>query len=324
VRSRVFGLAEERIDSQIGGFAGVITRREADPLARGQQGPRHFAKTPAESNGRQGGAACQGETRIFYEDASKPDGDAEEPRGESAGGESKQQQPPPPVRYRLRFEKRGALQFISHHDLMRTFELALRRAGIDVAHTRGFNPRPKLSFAMALPLGVESMDEILDIDLATPLSPTTLLELLGKQMPSGIKLMDAWPAKGRPRVTACEFEVLLDLDATKLEELSKRLADFLAGGAVMHSRRKGPGKNIRVLDARAHTLTASLDASRLSVRIAFTPQGGMKATDLLEVLGLDALAHKIVKTRTIFEEVAAVESGGDEQAPSAERTEENG
>lgn len=208
---------------------------------------------------------------------------------------------------------------------MRTFELALRRAGIDVAHSRGFNPRPKLSFAMALPLGVESLDEILDLDLATPCSSTSLLEALQKQMPSGIRLLEAWPAKGRPRVTACEFEVNLDLDAAGLEEFGQRLAQFLAGGAVMHSRRKGPGKKIRVLDARSHTLDARLDASRLSLRIAFTPQGAMKATDLLEVLGLDALAHKIVKTKTIFEEDApASESGSDEQAQSAERTEENG
>ncbi len=208
---------------------------------------------------------------------------------------------------------------------MRTFELALRRAGIDVAHSRGFNPRPKLSFAMALPLGVESLDEILDLDLAAPVPSTTLQESLQKQMPSGIRLLEAWPAKGRPRVTACDFEVTLELDAAGLEALGKRLEKFMAGGAVMHSRRKGPGKNIRVLDARAHTLEAKLDASRLSLRIAFTPQGAMKATDLLEVLGLDALAHKIVKTKTIFEEDALAQDGGsDEQAQSAERTEENG
>lgn len=208
---------------------------------------------------------------------------------------------------------------------MRTFELALRRAGIDVAHSRGFNPRPKLSFAMALPLGVESLDEILDLDLAAASSPETLLHALQKQMPAGIVLLQAWPAKGRPRVTACEFEAQLDLDADALAALGKRLEEFLAGGAAIHTRHKGPGKRARVLDARAHTLQAKLDASRLSMRIAFTPQGGMKATDLLEVLGLDPLAHKIVKTKTIFEEDAAANLGGsDEQAQSAERTEEHG
>jgi radical SAM-linked protein len=205
---------------------------------------------------------------------------------------------------------------------MRTFELALRRGGIDVAHSRGFNPRPKLSFAMALPLGVESLDEILDIDLATPLPPQTLLEVLQKQMPAGIRLRECRNAHGRPRVTACEFEIDLELDAAALAALQERLAAFLAGDAVMHTRHKGPGKRARVLDARGHTLEARLDASRLFLRIAFSPQGGMKPTDLLEVLGEDALAHRIVKTKTIYEEGAAL-SGDEQQAQSAERTEEH-
>jgi radical SAM-linked protein len=263
---------------------------------------------------------------IFYEDASWPQADAEKPRETTPGGEQSRERKPaapqqPPDRYRLRFEKRGALKFISHHDLMRTFELALRRAGIDVAHSRGFNPRPKLSFAMALPLGVESLDEILDIDLASPLQPTDLMHKLQEQMPAGIVLRDCRNAQGRPRVTACEFIVELVLDPAALGSLKERLAAFLAGGAVMHTRHKGPGKRARVLDARAHTLEARLDASRLFLRIAFSPQGGMKATDLLEVLGEDALAHRIVKTTTIYEEGAAV-SGDEQQAHGAERTEE--
>lgn len=237
-------------------------------------------------------------------------------------GDEQQAQAAPSVRYRLRFEKRGALKFISHHDLMRTFELALRRAGIDVAYSRGFNPRPKLSFAMALPLGVESHDEIVDIDLASPLPPTTLIEKLQAQMPAGITLREGWPARGRPRVTACDFEVELELDDAALAAFAARLAEFLGGGAAMHTRGKGPGKRARVLDARAHTLEAKLDASRLAVRIAFGPQGGMKATDLLEVLGLDPLAHKVVKTRTIFEEDAA-QRGDEQQAQGAERTEQH-
>lgn len=264
---------------------------------------------------------------IFHEEASRPQADAEKPREPTPGVEQSRERKPavpqqPPDRYRLRFEKRGALKFISHHDLMRTFELALRRAGIDVAHSRGFNPRPRLSFAMALPLGVESLDEILDIDLATPLQPAELMQKLQDQMPAGIVLRACQGAQGRPRVTACEFEIEFDLDAAALDSLKERLAAFLAGGAVMHTRHKGPGKRARVLDARAHTLEARLEESKLFLRIAFSPQGGMKATDLLEVLGEDALAHRIVKTKTIYEEDAAL-SGDEQQAHGAESTEEN-
>src|SRR5690606_23183450 len=106
-------------------------------------------------------------------------------------------------RYRLRFEKRDALRFISHHDLMRVFELALRRSGLQVAFTQGFNPHPKVSFALALPLGVESLDEIVDIDLRHddhPPSPDHVLQQLAGQMPGGLRLTQAEQATGRPQV----------------------------------------------------------------------------------------------------------------------------
>ncbi|MCZ7607200.1 MAG: TIGR03936 family radical SAM-associated protein [Planctomycetota bacterium] len=89
-------------------------------------------------------------------------------------------------RYRMRFEKREALRFISHHDLMRVFELALRRSGLRVAHTQGFNPHPKVSFALAIPLGVESLDEIVDIDIeheAEAPAPEQVVNQLGAVMP---------------------------------------------------------------------------------------------------------------------------------------------
>lgn len=248
-----------------------------------------------------------------------PGGDAKQPQSAAMGGQEAAHGSTP-VRFRLRFEKRGALKFISHHDLMRTFELALRRAGIDVAHSRGFNPRPKLSFAMALPLGVESLDEIVDIDLAAPIEPRELVSRLQAEMPGGTTLRECWLARGRPRVTACDFLISLELDAESLAALKARLDEFMAGGATMHTRLKGPGKRARVLDARAHTLEATLDASTLRVRIAFGPQGGMKATDLLEVLGLDPLAQRIVKTGTIFEEDAhqPVHAHGRATAPNKE------
>jgi radical SAM-linked protein len=189
---------------------------------------------------------------------------------------------------------------------MRTFELALRRAQLGVAYTQGFNPRPKLAFAMALPLGVESLDELVDIDFLpkdAP-APADLVARLGGQMPAGIVLREAWFAARRARVAACDFEVELDLPAPEVRALAARLDSFMAGGAVMHSRSRGKGKRPRVLDVRAFTLSANLDGSRLCMRIGVTPQGAMKPTDLLEILGLDALAQRVVKTKTVLEEEA--------------------
>ena len=70
-------------------------------------------------------------------------------------------------RIRTRFRKTGELKAISHLDLMRTFERALRRTGLPLRMSEGFNPRPRLSFPAALPVGIEGLNEIMEFDLTT-------------------------------------------------------------------------------------------------------------------------------------------------------------
>ena len=66
---------------------------------------------------------------------------------------------------RLLFEKRGNSVWISHLDLMRLFQRAFKRAGLPLTHTQGFNPRPSVSIALPLSVGVESRCELLDFEL---------------------------------------------------------------------------------------------------------------------------------------------------------------
>jgi radical SAM-linked protein len=67
---------------------------------------------------------------------------------------------------RVRWSKLGKVRFVSHRDGARLWERALRRVDLPVAYTRGFTPRPKLSFGLALPTGAESIAEYLDVDVA--------------------------------------------------------------------------------------------------------------------------------------------------------------
>ncbi len=67
---------------------------------------------------------------------------------------------------RVRWSKLGKVRFVSHRDGARLWERALRRVALPVAYTRGFTPRPKLSFGLALPTGAESIAEYLDVDVA--------------------------------------------------------------------------------------------------------------------------------------------------------------
>lgn len=71
---------------------------------------------------------------------------------------------------RVRSTKIGKVRFTSHRDAARIWERALRRAGLSVAATEGFTPRPKISFGLALPTGAESIAEYVDIELRPELS----------------------------------------------------------------------------------------------------------------------------------------------------------
>ena len=66
---------------------------------------------------------------------------------------------------RLLFEKTGNAVWISHLDLMRLFQRAFKRAGLPLTHTQGYNPRPSVSIALPLSVGVESGCELLDFEL---------------------------------------------------------------------------------------------------------------------------------------------------------------
>ena len=69
------------------------------------------------------------------------------------------------MKVRIQFSKHGAMKFLGHLDIMRYFQKAIRRAGIDIAYTGGFSPHPVMSFASPLGVGLESDGEYMEIEV---------------------------------------------------------------------------------------------------------------------------------------------------------------
>lgn len=92
---------------------------------------------------------------------------------------------------RFRFAKQGIARFISHLDLMRCVERAVRRAGLPAALTEGFHPHYRISFGPALPLGVTSTAEYADLALGEPIEPHEFMLRLNSRLPGGIEVLDA-------------------------------------------------------------------------------------------------------------------------------------
>jgi radical SAM-linked protein len=90
----------------------------------------------------------------------------------------------------MKYRKNGPLKFISHLDLNQLFRRALLRANVPVELTEGYNPRIKLSFGPALPLGIEGWQEITEIVLKEPLAEEELKNRINKVAPSGFKILE--------------------------------------------------------------------------------------------------------------------------------------
>ena len=94
---------------------------------------------------------------------------------------------------RILFEKTDNAIWMSHLDLMRLFQRAFRRAGLHLTHTQGFNPRPSVSIALPLSVGVKSRCELLDFDLeGDTVSIVQIKDKLNAALVHGVKVLDVY------------------------------------------------------------------------------------------------------------------------------------
>ena len=94
---------------------------------------------------------------------------------------------------RLLFEKTGNAVWISHLDLMRVFQRAFKRAGLPLTHSQGFNPRPSVSIALPLSVGVSSKCELLDFTLdGCDITCDEIRSRLNETLISGVRVLDVY------------------------------------------------------------------------------------------------------------------------------------
>jgi radical SAM-linked protein len=203
------------------------------------------------------------------------------------------------TKVRLRFAKRGDLRLVSHHDLLRCLERMLRRAQIPVALTQGYCPRPKITFALALGLGIESLCEVVDLELREPLEPTELLDRLKAEAPTGFDWIDVRPLPvdarpPRPRAAEYSFPVHEDRRAA-----CKGTLQSLLESQSWTLTRKRPQRE-SLFDLRPHLISADLASDGLlRFRLKVASDGSARPEELLEALGLrELLDHGTVLSRT--------------------------
>jgi radical SAM-linked protein len=94
-------------------------------------------------------------------------------------------------RIKIKFTKGEEVKFISHRDLMRTFQRAIRRAGLPILYSQGFNPHMKISWGNALKVGVVSAGEYAELHIDGWIRPRDALERLNQTLPKGLEIIEA-------------------------------------------------------------------------------------------------------------------------------------
>ncbi len=192
------------------------------------------------------------------------------------------------LRVRVRFSKSGPARYLSHIDLVRTWERAFRRAQLPLAYTGGFSPGPELRFGPPLPVGYEGCNELLDADLEESIPLESLVAGLAKALPSGLALISAEfiplnRANLMSAARAADYKTFIESPPANLPV---RISGFLARNSVPIEIERG--KNVREVDARRAVLQLeAVGNDALSMRLKLGHGAACRPDDVARILDLE-------------------------------------
>lgn len=156
------------------------------------------------------------------------------------------------INIRARFIRGEEVKYISHLDMMKMFERALRRSRIPIYYSQGFNPHPQIVFGLPLSVGVTSDAEYVDFELSDDMEPKQFVEALNKQMPEGLKLTEAKVRTTKSNIMAsiskATYEVLVTIAQNpEIEEVRENILTFLENKEIFIKKEsKGKVRNVDI------------------------------------------------------------------------------
>ena len=210
-------------------------------------------------------------------------------------------------RLRVTFSRSDGLKFISHLDMMRLWQRALRRADIPLAYSQGFSPHPRLSLAAPLAIGVTSSAELMDVFLQRRVSPHFFLKTVSPQLPTGIDISEVVEiGSGLPslqsQILYAEYEVCMETDREP-REVEDAVRSLLAKDTLpwQHTRDKEIRRydlrrlieDIWMIDRNSHECT-------LGMRLRCDSAGTGRPEQVTSALGFDNPPKSIHRTGLIL------------------------
>ncbi len=200
------------------------------------------------------------------------------------------------LRIRITFSKSGAMQYVGHLDLFRSWERTFRRAGLPLAYSQGFHPQPRLNLACALPVGFTSECELLDAWLE--LYPIEQLQpALSAALPPGLSIRqlrtidEHAPALQTQVVSAVYLIKFFDAVA----DLAERLQKVLAAEHLFRVRHDKSYDLRPLIESASQLAPVGEDTPQLRVQLASRQAATGRPEELLAEMGIrfeDTLIHR--------------------------------
>jgi len=203
------------------------------------------------------------------------------------------------TRLGVEFSVEGDARYLSHHDMMRQMEYAVGRAGLPIAYSAGFNPRPKLSMPLPRPVGVASRAELLMLRLTEPVDPDDVCRRLSVQMPEGVTITGWRPLERVRSMHAAAAMYELPVSGADAASLAGRIAELADQPRwPCHRVDRPSGGHSRDLELRDLVTDLGLDAGVL--RFTLMPAGDVWARigEVLDLLGIDSPQTRCRVVRT--------------------------
>jgi len=193
----------------------------------------------------------------------------------------------------ITFSRGPDCKYISHLDLMRLWERALRRAALPLAFSEGFTPHPRLALAAPLPVGVTASAELMEVYLHQRVSPRFFLEQIRPQLPAGIDVSQVEEAPlGAPSlqslVRMAEYAVEVEVPMER-QEVEAKIAGLMEQKTlpIQRPRPSGPKSlDLRALVCRVWVESAEGARCRLGMLLRSDPQGSGRPEEVAAALGL--------------------------------------
>ena len=210
-------------------------------------------------------------------------------------------------RLRICFARRDGVKYLSHLELMRTWERVLRRAGWRLAYSQGFNPHPRISFAAALPVGVAGEAELLEVHLDGELRVEDAGRALAAQLPAGmeVRAVEEIPLEApaiQRRLVAAEY-VAVCPKAVSEGDLRLGVEWLLVADSLMRERKKEDKVQLYDLRPMSRWLEVTRSAGgspSVRMELRTDAQGAGRPDEVLREMGLDPADCEVTRTRLLL------------------------